>query len=156
MVPALLTTLIVASGDMQHAETERAAANTLYDKYSGASDPLWFEGHWGFQYYLQSKGGRAIDFFGDTLAPSQIVVIPHENCGIMEFPATACNAIGIHRFPPGPVLRMATTLRPKMGVNFYSCTVSEPFPFVIAPISAEAYSVVQMKQILKLQEATTH
>ncbi|HLZ55289.1 MAG TPA: glycosyltransferase family 39 protein, partial [Verrucomicrobiae bacterium] len=62
--PVLLAaalSLMLAQADARLANTNRLAAEQLCAKYRTPGNTVWFEGHWGFQYYMEKQGGRAID-----------------------------------------------------------------------------------------------
>jgi 4-amino-4-deoxy-L-arabinose transferase-like glycosyltransferase len=56
---SLAVGLTVAWGDWKLAESARTAAITLQQQYGQHSNAMTFEGHWGFQYYMESFGGKA-------------------------------------------------------------------------------------------------
>ena len=43
------------------ANTTRVAAVAIHDRYGNSRQSLWFEGHWGFQYYLEARGAKAVE-----------------------------------------------------------------------------------------------
>ena len=56
----LVLAVLVAYGDFRWANTSRQAGEELTREY-GASRPMFFQGHWGFQYYAELAGARAFD-----------------------------------------------------------------------------------------------
>ena len=36
--------------------------DAIYSEFGTHPRPIWFQGHWGFQYYMEGKGARAVDF----------------------------------------------------------------------------------------------
>ena len=60
LIPAAVVALLVATADYRQADADRAAARQIADACSDPPGKLWFEGHWGFQYYLQQIGGVAL------------------------------------------------------------------------------------------------
>jgi len=43
------------------------AAGQFLAKYGSRSAKLYFEGHWGFQYYMEAGGAEAADFSSAVL-----------------------------------------------------------------------------------------
>lgn len=56
---ALALSLSIAAADASYANSAREAASRIKEKY--ASQHVWFDGHWGFQYYMEGYGFRAVD-----------------------------------------------------------------------------------------------
>ena len=51
-------------------------------------DRLWFEGHWGFQYYMEWQGAKPLDY-GKllSLVPHDVIAVPvGENCCLIPLP----------------------------------------------------------------------
>jgi len=146
-VPALLFSLFIAWGDYRHAQAGRNAAEELYARYSALSDPLWFEGHWGFQYYLQQLGGRPIDFSKDTLHPDDLVIVPRQNTNIFDLPTNVWDEVARLNVP---VASTTTTLRHDMGVSFYNGARGVPLPYVVAHVRPEMYQIYRMRDTVTL------
>jgi hypothetical protein len=50
--------MAVAWADASVADGARSAASEIAGKYAATGKTLWFQGHWGFQYYL-GRGARS-------------------------------------------------------------------------------------------------
>ena len=64
-----LLSVLVARADFSTACAVRQCAQTISVRYGGSSAPLWFQGHWGFQFYLAQAGGLPLDFNRSVLKP---------------------------------------------------------------------------------------
>ncbi len=80
LIPSLVVSLLVAWGDKNHADSARIAANRISSVRSTDSREVWFQGHWGFQYYMQLHGFRPDDLKSNIdKKSSDILVIPSNN-----------------------------------------------------------------------------
>ena len=86
MVPTVAVVLEVAIADYQLANSARTAARQIAEKYKPSNQKMWFEGHWGFQYYMEKLGGQSIDIERSRLEPGDIVVVPWINYGFVSLP----------------------------------------------------------------------
>ncbi|RKZ12859.1 hypothetical protein DRQ53_14200, partial [bacterium] len=53
LVPAGLVAILVAASDAATADAQRSAATRLTAAHQNEQGTLWFQGHWGFQYYME-------------------------------------------------------------------------------------------------------
>jgi 4-amino-4-deoxy-L-arabinose transferase-like glycosyltransferase len=138
LVPALLVALLVTWADYRLADTARAAATEISRIYGRSSIALWFQGHWGFQYYMEKAGGRAIDINRPSLSIGDIMVIPGNNTNI--YPPLQEMGIPLQtlRFSPSGFL---STMNGQVGAGFYS-QIWGPLPFVFGRIPDESYSIL--------------
>jgi 4-amino-4-deoxy-L-arabinose transferase-like glycosyltransferase len=56
VLPAAAFAMMPTYGDYRLANSARTAARELKKIYSTETQQLWFRGHWGFQWYIQSEG----------------------------------------------------------------------------------------------------
>ncbi|HUK99274.1 MAG TPA: hypothetical protein VLX29_00290, partial [Nitrospirota bacterium] len=140
LVPAAIIALWVTWGDYIFAESARSAAIEIHDTYKSASGTLWFQGHWGFQYYMEKLGGKAIDFSNSVPAEGDIVIIPSNTSKTFPMPQDRMFFLSEYRFP---MYTYITTLNGDTGAGFYSDAFG-PFPFVIGYKTDEKYTVFQL------------
>ena len=62
-------------GDTKFAEAERAFAESLETARDLPAGTRWFVGHWGFQYYMERAGARALGATDDSPRSGDLVVI---------------------------------------------------------------------------------
>jgi len=86
LVPALVVSLLVAYSDNALAVTTHMAARDILSRHTEASAGVWFEGHWGFQYYMEGHGGHPIDFRSSVIPAGSTIVIPLNNTNIRPVP----------------------------------------------------------------------
>jgi len=136
-IPVALSFLLsftLAWSDYAHAESARSRAFEISKKYADAQRTLWFQGHWGFQYYMEGLGAKPYDFEG-RIRPGEMVVVPHNNTGKRRLPETYYL---IDEIRVKPVLINVMNLT--CGAGFYS-SLWGPLPFVFHPGCAEGYRV---------------
>jgi hypothetical protein len=61
LAASALLALLVAGSDFVLAVAVRQSARQTYERYGHGGQTVWFQGHWGFQYYLAEMGGQAQD-----------------------------------------------------------------------------------------------
>lgn len=138
---AVLMAYWVTSADQKFADSARKAASKIYETYRGNSGKIWFQGHWGFQYYMESLGGKPIDFRSSVLAPGDILVSPSNNSRVLPVPSGLAEKIDEIIIPTGSYI---TILNPKKGAGFYS-DVFGPLPYAIGSESIERYLIYRVK-----------
>lgn len=124
--------LLAAQADFQMAGAARKLAGQVAARHAGKPGKIWFDGHWGFQYYLQLKGGRPVDTARGGLAPGDWLVVPAQNA----------NAFLINPANAGPVETLAmsdcdwpwfATFNYEVGAGFYS-QFWGPLPFAFGHV----------------------
>jgi 4-amino-4-deoxy-L-arabinose transferase-like glycosyltransferase len=129
--------LALAWADARFAAVARTAARTLSAPASGT---LWFEGHWGFQHYMEARGARALDWRRSRLAAGDRVAIPVDNANVVALPADAV----VHReIRDLPVLPFLATLNPRVGAGFYAEEWG-PLPFAFGRIPPDRYVLLEV------------
>ncbi len=136
---ALGLSLTVAGADASLANSARDAARTIARESRSTLDhALWFEGHWGFQYYMMQAGAKPLDFDRPVLATGDELVLPDNNANVIPLDPKWIQASSERVFPVTPWL---ATLNPTARAGFYS-SVFGPLPFAFGPAPAERYRVV--------------
>lgn len=131
----------VAWGDYALAGAGRQAAATIAKDFAGADAPLWFQGHWGFQYYMEKEGLEALDQERSGLRPGDVVVVPENSPSTWELPeAIAVRESTIEVRPSG----WASTMHRDAGAGFYSHFWG-PLPFTFGSPPPERYEVYRIR-----------
>ena len=129
--------LAVAWADARFAGVARTAARTFSAPASGT---LWFEGHWGFQHYMEAGGARPLDWRRSRLAPGDRVAVPVDNANVVALPADAVVHREIRDFP---VLPFLATLNPRVRAGFYAEEWG-PLPFAFGRVPPERYVLLEV------------
>jgi 4-amino-4-deoxy-L-arabinose transferase-like glycosyltransferase len=137
---AAVLSFCVAWSDMQVAQTSRQSARETFAKFHPKSGKLWFQGHWGFQYYMDLLGGAALDMTHPALKTGDILVVPIHNCYIFEPLPEVAETLAVIRVP-GP--RWLTTWSADVGAGFYS--FPGPLPFAFGQVPPDEVAVYRWK-----------
>ncbi len=136
---AWLFSMTVAWADYSLAGSARNAAQEIVRNYSDGR-PLIFQGHWGFQYYMEQKGAMAFDVKKSYAKPS-FVAVPENNVNIFPEIMKQGTLLQILEMAPSPFL---TTMNEDVRAGFYSSVWGE-LPFSFGNVTDEKYAVLQFK-----------
>ncbi len=133
--------LWVAAGDVALANTARTASNYVHEKTRGDPNTVWFEGRWGFEYYMQLFGARALEPEAQGCRFGDLAVLPMYNTSLFVFPlkTTAEQSVDFE------VHSWATTMNPDAGAGFYFSGWG-PLPFVFGPVPKQRYFMARVVQ----------
>ena len=134
--------LLVARGDYLFAKAMKEAAATTVMKVNEAQLKLWFEGHWGFQYYMEMSGAHAVDVKKSPLRGGDCVVLPYSHPNMHRLKPDLAEEIG-QIAVRGP--RWLTTMNPEVGAGFYASN-GGPLPFAIGRVPAEIILVYVLRE----------
>jgi hypothetical protein len=137
---AALLAFLVAQSDFDLAAAVRQSALQTSRLYRRDGQTLWFQGHWGFQFYMAEHGGLAQDI-KDTNQPEprpgEFVAVPLDNTNLRP-----PDEPGEELHFPGP--RFLTTLNANIGAGFYTSQAG-PLPFVFGNVPPEEVVVFHWK-----------
>jgi len=140
-IASLALALVVARADAALAGSARTAARTILQAHAGKPGSLWYQGHWGFQYYMDLGGAKAVDFDHPWFAAGEVMIIPANNANIQVIdPAWVAASDGLQF----AVVPWMSTLSPDLGVGFYS-SVFGSRPFAFGAVPPERYTRVTIK-----------
>lgn len=135
---ALAASVLVAWADYRLANSARDAARTIAAKYSRGPGQLWFQGHWGFQYYLEERGGKPLEWNNLHIAAVDSIAFPFNNSGLRFMPEDKFAVAEEFSYTPSPIV-YTMTLGP--GAGFYASEWG-PLPFMLFPSRDERYRVM--------------
>ncbi|HZP23681.1 MAG TPA: glycosyltransferase family 39 protein [Terriglobales bacterium] len=131
----------VAAGDMALAATARLAAEDIRTQTQGESNAVWFEGRWGFAYYMELFGARPVEPDAGECRPGDLVVIPKYNTALFKFPLQTTRAkIADYNVPT-----WITAMNPDAGAGFYFSGWG-PLPFVLGRVPPHRYLMARVLQ----------
>jgi len=133
--------LLLTWSDVSHARAVRQSANLVHDKYCRTTGTLWFQGHWGFQFYMQEFGALPVDFKHPELKTGELVAIPAVNTNLRPPDPRYSTLLDI-LMVPGPA--WLTTWNPDVGAGFYA-SLRGPLPFAFGRVPPEIVSVYILK-----------
>lgn len=146
LAAGLCVALAVAYGDLRAAATARDAARTLAAQHGGGSRALYFQGGWGFQYYMEEQGAQRLSFDGLVLRPGDLVVAPRNGSNVIDL-GDSVRTLEQVEFP---VSRWVATMSPPAGAGFYAA-LRGPVPFAFGPAPHEVYTVQQVVKPARLE-----
>lgn len=140
LIPTVASAVLavwVATGDYFFARASQTAARRVCASYANKGHRLWFEGHWGFQYYMEQRGAAALDLRALNLAVGDYVAMPADNAEIFPINGPMVDLGTILVPVPGGITTMSTP----SGSGFYA-SLWGPLPFAISPGAEQAVTVI--------------
>jgi len=145
VVISILVSLFLAMEDYDLANSGRAAARQLAAEYKGRGGTLWFQGHWGFQHYMEHSGAVALDRNSSMPELNDIVVVPSNASNLFDFSVDLVRLVDVLEFTPN---KHCSTMNWREGAGFYAA-MSKSFPFLLRSVPPERYYVFEVKQTLE-------
>jgi hypothetical protein len=133
--------LLVARADYLFAVATQQTAVQTFARFGNEQKNLWFEGHWGFQYYMESSGFAALDVQRSQIKPGNILAIPENNTGIAPPNPEAVarqEEIEVH----GP--NFLSTMNVQVAAGFYA-SLRGPLPFAFGKVPPESVLLFFLK-----------
>jgi 4-amino-4-deoxy-L-arabinose transferase-like glycosyltransferase len=141
ILPAALVSVLITIGDYKLASTARVAASRFQQRFQNESGTIWFEGHWGFQYYMQQWTAKPLDLEQHTLVPGDVLIVPINNTNVSRKPA----APTIASFEELDYTQFfATTMNREIGAGFYSSKWG-PVAWAVGSVPPEHYLIFRIK-----------
>jgi hypothetical protein len=141
VIVSAAVSLWVAAGDAALANTSREAANYIHEKTKGEPATVWFEGRWGFEYYMLEFGARPVERDVDQCKFGDFIVIPKYNTALFKFPLNTTRA----EIVDFPVHTWVTAMNPDAGAGFYFSGWG-PLPFVFGAVPPQRYLMARVLQ----------
>ncbi len=142
--PALaggILSLCLVRADYHFARLNRVAAAQICAQYLKPGNSLWFEGHWGFQYYMEKYGAKPMDVSVSKLPSGDILVLPSNSTTVQDPPRDLYEAIDSFECLPS---RYCAIMSTASGAGFYASSTA-PLPFVAGRISSDHYWILRAK-----------
>ncbi len=133
-----LFSLLIAIADYRLANSARTAATVIQDRFGASSSTIWFQGHWGFQYYAQANGWRAFDLKRSQVSPGDLMILPFNNTNLKPLGENKGERVAIIEVP---VLPLIATMNGQIGAGFYMDKLG-PLPFSFGAVPSEKYYII--------------
>jgi len=135
---AAMVSLWVTWADTELANSARTAALSIQQETRNQPGTVWFMGHWGFQYYMESFGARPVDLDDPPRSPGDFLAVAQTAFFEMrpEF-VTSRQIIQI------PIRLGVSTIHGDRGAGFYSFDEG-PLPFAVGPVPPERYELIRL------------
>jgi 4-amino-4-deoxy-L-arabinose transferase-like glycosyltransferase len=139
--------LSVSCADYHWANEVRSAARKLNETRNQPDAPAYFQGHWGFQYYMEQQGWSAMVWGRDVVKPGQLIAAPSNNYGIPVFFQGPGDVELIEKIG-SPEPRWLHTMSTEIGAGFYSSSRGS-LPFALGKIRPDRYQVWRAQKTLR-------
>lgn len=130
--------IAVAWADYAWAGSIRSVANLYATEAQKRPGAAYFQGHWGWQYYLEEAGWRIVDWNDFAYKPGDYVVMPQNNANVDPIPARVAQEVATTLYP---TTRWLTVSCRALGAGFYSDTFG-PLPFAFGKVPPDPYHAV--------------
>ncbi len=133
--------LWVTKADSDWANSVRQAAAIIQEQTKNQGGSVWFEGHWGFQYYMQLSGARPMDFLKSQTKAGDSLIVPESNA--VSYPLPSPQFVASSALLELKLQQPLFTMRWRRGASFYSSFFGF-LPFVFGPPATEQYYVLRL------------
>ena len=141
LLPAAVVSLLITTADYKLADTARLAATSFQNRFESEPGTVWFEGHWGFQYYIEQWKAKPLDRAERGTISGDVLIVPLSNSNVSRTPPVPTTG------PPEQVNYpqfLLATMSPELHTGFYSSRWG-PLPWVFASIPPEQYLIFRVK-----------
>jgi hypothetical protein len=126
-----MVSLWIAQADAEWANSARRAAEIIAERAKDETGTVWFQGHWGFQYYSQLLGMRPLDFANSILNPGDLLIIAKGNVNIQAPPRSLVDSEELIKIK---LRQPVTTMHSDVEAGFYASGYGVlPFAFGVVP-----------------------
>jgi hypothetical protein len=149
-LPAIVAgaiSLLLVKADYDTANSQRAAALQLGARYRSPGKTTWyrFNNHWGFQYYIEPFGAKAVEEKSPTCSAGDILIVASN---VQDFdPANfdATHAEQLRLIETGEVVgkRHLSTADAQADAGFYGTCIGV-LPFAIGDMAAQNFEVFEI------------
>jgi hypothetical protein len=127
--------------DLEFADSARLAAQRFQKEFGNEVSRVNFQGHWGFQYYMQSFGFHPFNSDDYDYERGNVLILPQNNTNVIGVPPEFIVSSKTEAFD---LAAKASTSQTAVGAGFY-CDCWGPLPYAFGPTPPELYAVVQTR-----------
>lgn len=131
----------VSRADYLRAVAVKQNVRAVGGAFGQSVERMFFEGHWGFQYYMSALGAKPLDFMHDNLKGGDLVAIPSNNTNVLPAAPGKTILLQIYRQSGS---RMLASVSEATGANFYA-SVLAPLPFSFGPAPPETVAIYSLR-----------
>jgi hypothetical protein len=139
----IFTALLVMRADFAYAAAVSNSARKAYEEYGRGNERFWFQGHWGFQYYMQQMSAKALDERSSDLRRGDIVAAPVNNVNYSPFKSDLVVLREMIRVPV-TFPRFLATMKGELGAGFYAANRG-PLPFAFGTVPDEQVAIIALE-----------
>ncbi|MEA2011780.1 MAG: hypothetical protein U9O87_01650 [Verrucomicrobiota bacterium] len=137
LMPITLTSLFIGYADKKNANAQKIVAEKITHALKDYSGEIYFQGHWGFQYYMESLGHIPFNINKPQVKKGDIIISPLNNTNVKSLGGKYYWSIGSLQIIPCPWL---TTHSRKNKVSLYSGYWGL-LPFVFTKVEPDLYMI---------------
>jgi 4-amino-4-deoxy-L-arabinose transferase-like glycosyltransferase len=134
LLPAAIMSLLLATADYRLANTARTASRRFQAQLRTELGTVWFQGHWGFQYYMEKWGAKPMDVAHAAVFSGDVIILPAHNVGLAHLSSEKTILVEEVQYAPFPLVT-TMTLR---TAGFYSNGWG-PLPWALTYVPPERY-----------------
>jgi Dolichyl-phosphate-mannose-protein mannosyltransferase len=138
LIPIILSAAVaflVTRADFVQAQSDRHAAAQLCSSNRGHT--VWFEGHWGFQYYMEAYGAKPFNkMMKAKEAVGDVLIIPLNNTYLFSPPAEWTHLRDVRKV----AVKSTMATMQKTSAGFYSDAWG-PMPFALRTAIPDEFEV---------------
>jgi len=138
LAAAGVVSLWLTWGDTELANSARTAAALIQQRTRNQPGTVWFTGHWGFQYYMESFGAHPVVIDDPPHLPGDFLAL-----GQITFFQVRPKFVASRDIIQVPMHLGITTVQADLGAGFYSFDLG-PLPFAIGPVQPERYELIRL------------
>jgi hypothetical protein len=138
---SLVIAMLAGWADYRLAESARQAAAIIMKKADAAPERVWFEGHWGFQYYMEQQHARPLDVDHHHLLAGDLISMPMGNSYLVPL---SPDHFALSFKHDGETLPWLATMSSVAGAGYYS-DLWGPMPFIFGRVPPDNYQVFRVK-----------
>jgi hypothetical protein len=133
LVASAALALAVAAADAGLANASRRAAADTLARAHEIGAPVFFRGHWGWQWYLEQGGARPIDPLDGRIPAGAVVARPDWEGEDLWLRGMAADSLGdVAQARPA----WLATMDRRLGAGFYANATHGPLPFAFGEVRA--------------------
>lgn len=141
--------LLVANGGASLANADREMVRALLLDYPPSAErTVWFQGHCGWQYYLEEGGAKPIDYRSTVIPPTDVILVPEVNTFVVRDVEAMTKRVEIRTAPQSP---WAATMSYARGAGFHT-SVFGPLPYRLGPTPPVRYQVRRTRKTLTISD----
>jgi hypothetical protein len=140
LAAAAALAVAVLGADAAAAGAARAGAAAIGNQHPAAGHDVWFQGHWGFQYYMEQQGAKPLDVSNARLSSGDWVVAPTSNTNLYALPPSWAARRATIDVPSS---RWLVTMDTPASAGFYDFAFGL-LPFAIGPVPSERFTIYEV------------
>jgi 4-amino-4-deoxy-L-arabinose transferase-like glycosyltransferase len=141
VVAGAILALLLTSADFREAQVVRKVSDIFRQRFAAEEGTVWFQSHWGFQYYVQQWGARPLNVAHSEIVSGDVMLVPANNTGVVPISSDRVFPIEELTFASFPLI---TTHVAATGAGFYS-SVRGPLPWAMDYVPPGTYYMARFR-----------